>query len=171
MPMPVDARWLLISWRPSADDSLAQVVARWVQRLQDTLRVQCRDIEFRSTQLEPGERGAYVARLREDKCTDFLAIYTIDYCIACDAEAAAGAVENELIELARRIGQSPVRAWVARLDDSPPWEASGADLTPWSQRQRWRFLPAEGEGDFIDLTRPTVTASIYTDCVKHLKTP
>lgn len=177
MPMPNSPamsapRTLTLSWR-AADGALGARVKQWVDLLKTTLNVQCRNLRVADVR-EPGsDRHATVLAMRENKCTDFLAVYTMQYCQQCAEEAGEDGTtgENELVELARRLGESCAVRWVARLHVSPPWDAAVGPFEPWRERTLWHFLPGPGEKDHFSLGVPEadMDTDIYERCVVPLK--
>lgn len=164
-------RRLMLSWRLS-EGSLGARVKTWIDCLKDTLRVQFRTLQVIDA-TETGDRRDLVTALREDKCDAFFAVYTLAYCLQCEEEAGNDGKdgENELVALARRLDESRMPRWVARLHVSPPWEAAVGPFEPWKDRQRWIFLPGDGDKEHFRLGAEDddLSTDIYERCVARLK--
>lgn len=136
----VEERRLMISRQPlsqdAADWSSAKVDA-WVRQFKKRLAVR-RDSNKRIIQvIDPREPGADKAKAREASWTDFLALFTVDYCLN------AGAEDSELLDAIERMNHSELRFWVARLasDDPREYIVVGLEDPPWVSH-RWHFLPS-----------------------------
>lgn len=173
MPMPQEyaqadtGRRLLVSWRPPTRGG--NYVKDWVAQLLEQLAAQCADL----TVVDSLASGEEKAVLRE-RWTDFLAVYNSPYCTALRQETE----DNELIELAKQIDRCTRRHWVARLEKSPPWEASVGPWRPWQRREAWHFLPSGGEDHCFQLHvagvpvhEQSMADDIYEYAVKPIKHP
>lgn len=136
-------RVLLISWRPAAGKPYSDVPA-WLKRFEQRMLYECRNdiklIEIR----QPGEN---TADQRPDSWTDFLAVWTVDYALACQAEAEKPG-STELLRFLEHIGDASKHGWIAKLETSFKRDFAIAEHRPWADESRWHELPEDSKSVF-----------------------
>ena len=132
-----EPRVIRLSWRPRQDAAGAPV-AEWIARFKKRMAVAPVDRAMRRLILQDLQApGLDRAATREGRWTDFLAIYTVDYCLGCQIDG----VRSELYEAWQRRQVSGVRLWLARLEPGNPADAHVGNLRPWRNASYWIFLP------------------------------
>jgi len=139
-------RVLKLSWRPPGPYGKAAIAAL-VGLLKNRLQVFPEDDFGREIELidvnEAGrDKETDRAHAREGSWNDFVALYTVDYCIACGEEAEA----SELAEALQQRGEDGKLLWLLRIDKGDPVRSRVGALQPWKDEHVWRFLP-EGSKD------------------------
>lgn len=163
MPQFVEPRVLRLSWQPSAD-AAGVPVADWVSRLKKRLRVFRRDKDGRELVLQDvNEPGADKAEIRDGAWTDFVAVFTIEYCIS-DAAVA------ELQEALHRRDEAGHLLWLVRLEEGNPCEAMVGDVEPWRDGAGWTVLPAPHPAEPLSCRPERIDSDLQQKCVDPLRT-
>lgn len=155
-----DPRVLRLSWCPS-NDSFGVAVADWVVRLKKRLRVFRKDLQGRELVLQDvNAAGLDRAAIREGAWTDFVALYTMDYCLQCDDQGEA----SDLHEALLRRDEPGHQLWLVRLEEGNPAESMVGDLKPWDGGD-WLMLPT------LDVPKPLGMddAELQARCVEPLR--
>lgn len=175
MAQSTDPRRLLLSWKETPGNSR---IVDWLNLFQKRMRVQCAHVEL----VDIGQRGEDRTRLatapatdraaERDKTTgwtDFLAVLTIDYVIACETS------DHELMRLAlpaMRDGVGDLRFWAVRLEAGDPSEfrvGQGASSSlPWRDYARWHFMP-DREGPHLNTFAPDLDSLVESECIRRIK--
>lgn len=136
-------RILLISWRPAAGKPYSDVQA-WLERFTNRMSYECPDdiklIDIRAV-------GENTADQRPGSWTDFLAVWTIDYALACRNEAKRPE-STELLRFLEHIGDASKHGWVAKLETRFKRDFAIADYQPWADASRWHELPEDSKSVF-----------------------
>lgn len=176
MARSTDPRRLLLSWNETPGN---KQIVNWLDLFQKRMRVQCAHVVM----VDIGQRGEDRAKLatapatdraaERDKTTgwtDFLAVLTIDYVIACSDKT-----DHELMRLALpalRDDVDGLRFWAVRLQAGDPGDFSvgqGASITqPWRDYARWHFMPGR-DGPHLDTFAPDLDTLVESECISRIK--
>lgn len=160
-----DPRVLRLSWCPSADGA-AVPVAEWVARLKKRLRVFRKDLQGRELVLQDvNAAGIDRAEIREGAWTDFIALFTIDYCVQCDEQGEA----SDLHEALLRRDEIGHQLWLVRLEPGDPADAMVGELQPWSGAGPWLMLPAPHPEAPLSRDVQQVDGDLHAKCVEPLR--
>ena len=133
----IEPRVIKLSWRPPF--KAGRPIAPLVERLTLRLKVSPWDDHGRRLELiDVNEAGKDRAHPRRASWTDFVAVYTIDYCSRCAEEREA----SELAEVLREPRARERLLWLIRVDRGNPARDLVGELEPWRDAGIWRFLPA-----------------------------
>lgn len=173
-------RRLLLSWRPNTGKTNTNKIADWLDLFQKRMRAQCANVEV----VDIGQRGGDRSKLatapatdraaERDKATgwtDFLAVLTIDYVIACSDKP-----DHELMQLALpalRDGVAGLRFWAVRLESGYPIDFSvsqGASSSkPWREYYaRWHFIPGH-DCPHLDTFAEKLDNLVDSECISRIK--
>lgn len=167
---------LLLSWRPTPGNTK---IVECLDRFRKRMSVQCANVEI----VDIGQRGEDRMKLatapatdraaERDEATgwtDFLAVLTIDYVIACRDKP-----DHELMQLALpalRDGVGDLRFWAVRLEAGDPSEfrvGQGASSSlPWRDYARWHFMP-DREGPHLNTFAPDLDSLVESECIRRIK--
>lgn len=163
MPQFVEPRVVRLSWRPPTDAFGAEVGA-WVERLKKRLGL-ITDVAGRSIKLQDmNQAGVDKAALREGPWTDFVAVFTVDYCATCAEEGPT----SEIHEARLRHDEPDHLLWVVRLEEGDPAAFKVGDVFPWRDAPRWRVLP-EPDAPPLSTARETLDRDLQSRCIEHLR--
>jgi hypothetical protein len=161
----VEPRVLRLSWCPTGDDAGARV-ADWVARLKKRLRVFRRDLQGRELVLQDvNAAGTDRAEIREGAWTDFIALYTVDYCLLCDEQGDA----SDLHEALLRRDEPGHQLWLVRLEPGDPADAMVGDITPWAGAGGWLVLPAPHPEAPLSTQPHQIDGELHAKCVEPLR--
>lgn len=158
----VEPRRILISWRPEkiSEPTTLLTTEEWVGRLKLKLKHARVDEKNRPIEvIDRGIPGDSVAADRDVRSyTDFIAVYSDDYCEQCEKEASLG-TSNELLNAVKRLHDTLVKKsqteaahimstngfnlWVAPINKGRFKNAVIGGQKPWSEIY-WHFLKKEG---------------------------
>ena len=165
MPVFQETRVLRLSWRPASDEFGAPVQT-WISRLKKRISVLDTDGAGRKLEVhDVATPGADRAAAREGPWTDFVAVFTMDYCAACSQEGEASELHDALL----RVGEDELRFWVVRLEDGDPAAASVAGRRPWATGERWSVLPHDSEPPLTTQPPQLVDPDLERRCLKPIR--
>lgn len=160
-----DPRVLRLSWCPSGDTAGA-AVADWVARLKKRLRVFRKDLQGRELVLQDvNAAGIDRAEIREGAWTDFIALYTVDYCLQCDDQGEA----SDLHEALLRRAEPGHQLWLVRLEPGDPADAMVGDVSPWRGDGGWLVLPAPHPEAPLSTQPLQIDGDLHAKCVEPLR--
>ena len=176
MVQSTDPRRLLLSWTETPGNTK---IVDCLNLFQKRMRVQCANV----TIVDIGQRGEDRTRLATPPATDraaernkttgwtdFLAVLTIDYVIACGDKP-----NHELIQFALpalRDSVDGVRFWAVRLQSGDPGDFSvrqgESSFQPWREYARWHFLP-DRAGPHLDIFAADLDTLVDSKCISPIK--
>lgn len=160
-----DPRVLRLSWCPNVDGA-GVPVADWVARLKKRLRVFRRDLQGRELVLQDvNAAGADRAEIREGAWTDFIALFTVDYCVQCDDQGEA----SDLHEALLRRQEPGHQLWLVRLEPGDPADAMVGDASPWGDGGGWLVLPAPHPEAPLSTQPQQIDGDLHARCVEPLR--
>lgn len=133
-----EPRVLCLSWQPPSTDAAAPLSV-WVTRFKQRLKVLRMDKHQRLLELVDMRAAAQdKAMLREGCWTDFIALFTVDYCLDC-----ADRGDNcELQDALRQHQESGLAMWLLRMELGDPAEFFIGDRPLLHSDTAWTVLPA-----------------------------
>ena len=167
---------LLLSWRPTPGNTK---IVECLDRFRKRMSVQCANVEI----VDIGQRGEDRMKLatapatdraaERDEATgwtDFLAVLTIDYVIACRDKP-----DHELMQLALpalRDGVGDLRFWAVRLESGDPRDfnvgQSASSSQPWRDYARWHFMP-DRDCPHLNIFAPDLDTLVDSECISRIK--
>ena len=160
-----DPRVLRLSWCPTADGA-GVPVADWVARLKKRLRVFRKDLQGRELVLQDvNAAGVDRAEIREGAWTDFIALFTVDYCVQCDDQGEA----SDLHEALLRREEPGQQLWLVRLEPGDPADAMVGDVSPWGAGGGWLMLPAPHPEAPLSTHQEQIDGDLHAKCVEPLR--
>lgn len=164
MPQPKELRRLLLSWRPQLSTYGAKS-KDWRDVFKQRMRHQCRDSIEVIDVLEPGMKKV---DQREGPWTEFMAVVTMDYLDACEAEPDHELLTEVLHEL--QAGVEGKHYWVVRLESGELVDLTvvcgSRSCKPWADYPQWHPIPPK---DFMSTTEGDLSTAVDTQCVSKLK--
>lgn len=159
----VDSRVLCLSWVPPEGDAGAPIKA-FVDRLR--ARVASAKFDSRNRRfklINMAEEGEDKARLREGGWTDFIALCTIDYCLAHDALGDESGLRMAL----KLHADGQLDMWLLRMELGESGDFRLGD-DPLDSVARWAVIPGPDPDPPLATTPPT---AIDNEIVTHVMRP
>jgi len=155
---------LLLSWRPQTG-SHGGKSKDWRDLFTQRMHFQCRGSIKVIDVLEPGMKKV---DLREGPWTEFMAVPTIDYLMACENEPDHELLTEVLHEL--QAGVEGKHYWVVRLESGTLEDYSIVSGTllckPFAEYSQWHPLPPD---NFIRPNEEDLSTVVNEQCVSKLK--